>query len=332
MGEGQEILLRFDQAGVLVRTDDERLSGPLREYLSRHLVKQCPAQAELSLKYKKILSPIPTHARPALRYYGLKAFMLNGRTYFTDFRSYLTLEPDGKKAEGFISPETIEESGMHFFTHVFFTIALFELLRHHGVFFLHSAGMVSPEGNSYIFPASAGQGKSTLVVYLLREGYKYLSDDTLFLANGAGKVRVTGFEKLSHLPEEVVERFEELKPFLNAPRLNGKGKKLVDLDLAFPKQRLSRSTGEGAIVFLNKVDAADSALRPLSKLEAFHLLLGQSPFAYVNPALAQSHFDLFSEFLAENRVWALDSGRDWMENPKALTDLLERAVSKGGRS
>jgi hypothetical protein len=328
MDGGSEFYLRFDHAVVKVRIDSHALSGPLKDYLKHHLVKEGPAQAEISLNYKKILSPIPTHARPALRYYSLKAFMDQGRTYFTDFRSYLTLAPDGKTADAFISPETIEESGMHFFTHIFFTISLFELLRHHGVFFLHSAGLISPRGNSYVFPASAGQGKSTLVVYLLREGYKYLSDDTIFLTNGSGKVSITGFEKVSHLPEEVVSRFEELRPFINAPKLDGKGKKLVDLELAYPERRAGESKASGAIIFLNKVDREKSALKPLSKIDAFHLLLGQSPFAYVNPELAQSHFDIFREFLAGNRVWVLESGRDWTENSKVLTGLLEQAVSE----
>ena len=328
MDGGSEFYLRFDHAVVKVRADSQELSGPLKDYLKHHLVKKGPAQAEISLKYKKILSPIPTHARAALRYYGLKAFMDQGRTYFTDFRSYLTLEPDGKKAAAFVSPETIEESGMYFFTHIFFTISLFELLRHHGVFFLHSAGLISPRGKSYVFPASAGQGKSTLAVYLLREGYKYLSDDTIFLTNSTGKVSLTGFEKVSHLPEEVVARFEELKSFKNAPRLESKGKQLVDLELAFPERRVRESKASGAIIFLNKIDGVKSALKPLSKIEAFHLLLGQSPFAYVNPELAQSHFDIFREFLAANRVWVLDSGRDWVENPKVLTNILESALSE----
>lgn len=329
MSKGEDFRLRFGHAGVTVRVDSKELSGPLKSYLNHHIVDDSPSQSLIELHYKKVLSPIPTHARTALRYYSLKAFMDQGRTYFTDFRSYLTLEPDGKKAVAFISPETMEESGMHFFTHIFFTISLYELLRHLGVYFLHSAGLVSPGGRSYVFPASAGQGKSTLVVYLLRQGYKYLSDDTVFLTNCRGRIRISGFEKLSHLPEDVVCRLEELQPFANAPRLGKNGKRLVDLEQAFPGSMLRESNNPGAIIFLNKVDREQSALRPVSKIDAFHLLLGQSPFAYVNPGLAQSHFDIFREFLAENRVWILESGRDWVENPKVLGYLLEQAVREG---
>ena len=42
----------------------------------------------------------------------------------------------------------------------------------------------------------------------------------------------------------------------------------------------------------------------------------------------QAISDIFREFLAGNRVWVLDSGRDWVENPKVLTNILESAVSE----
>jgi len=330
MSKGKELRLRFGDAGIWVRADSDQLVKPLQNYLSRHLVREHSCPARLELHWQKTLSPIPTHAGLVLRYFGLKVFFESGRTYFTDFRSYLTLEPDGKNAVGFISPETLEEGGRHFFTHIFFTIALFEMLRHQGIFFLHAAGLVSPEGKSLVFPASAGQGKSTLALYLIREGFKYLSDDTIFLSRSRGRVFISGFQKLSHLPEEIFSRFPELKLFKNAPRLESKGKRMVDLEKVFPDRRSPGSSAPGALVFLQKTEEGKSRLAPLSKHSAFQLLLDQSPFAYLNPALAQEHLNILRDFVASNSAWALASGSDWTKNPRLLTTLLAAALNGSG--
>jgi len=328
MPESESFCLRFDHASIKVKCSSPELSARLKEYLRLHVRPEEDCHAGLEVHLQKVLSPIPTHARLALRYYGLKIFFHSGRTYFTDFRSYLTLDESGRKAEAYVSPETIEESGMHFLTHIFFTISLFEMLRHQGVFFLHSAALVSPEGKGYVFPASAGQGKSTLAVYLLRRGYKYLSDDTIFLTQNGKSLNILGFEKVSHLSEEVIGRFAELKIFSDAPRLENRGKQLVDLEKAFPGSRVHENRKSGAIIFLNRVANGKSALKPMSRLEAFHQLLGQNPFAYINPGLAQKHLDIFKQFVAQNQVWLLESGKDWIENPNVLQGLMEGAVSE----
>jgi len=316
------------EGSVLVRSESEELLKPLRSYLRHHLSAVDSPRAEVDLRLKKVITPIPSHAPLALRYFGLKVFFLEGRTYFTDFRSYLTLEPDGKRAIGFISPETLVESGVYFFTHIFFCLALFEILRHQGFFFLHSAGLVSPAGKSYIFPASSGQGKSTLSVYLIRQGYKYLSDDTVFLARNAHGVKSLAFEKVSHLPEHLIKRFDELRSFKNAPRLEPRGKKLVELERIYPALKAKEADASGAVIFLNKVDNGRSRLKPLSRAEAIYLLLCQNPFASVNPALAREHLDTFRDLLCANRVWVMDSGSDWISNPSILTRLLESAIKE----
>jgi hypothetical protein len=330
MARDGELRLRFGDGGICVRADSEQLLKPLKNYLHEHLVPEYECPATLQLHLRKTISPIPTHAALVLRYYGLKGFFEAGRTYFTDFRSYLTIQPDGKKALGFISPETLKESGLHFFTHIFFTIALFEMLRHQRIFFLHSAALVSPGGQSLIFPASAGQGKSTLTLYLIREGFGYLSDDTIFLSRAGGRVCMTGFQKLSHLPEEIFDSFTELKSFKNAPRLESRGKKMVSLEKVFPGRRIHENLSTGALFFLQKTKNRPSRLEPLDKIHAFQLLLDQSPFASINPGLAQEHMNILRDCVAANRTWLFKSGSDWLRNPRLLKTILAAALNGGG--
>jgi len=326
MPKREELHLRLAGAGVLIRSESASLLGPLRAYFGSPENVEADYAAEIDLYDKKILSPIPTHSKLALRYFGLKVFFHEGRTYFTDFRSYLTLEPGGGKAAGYISPETLAEGGLHFFTHIFITLALFEMLRHQGVFFLHSAGLVSPEGRSVVFPASSGQGKTTLALYLIRNGYHYLSDDTVFLRRSSGKVQIHGFPKVSHIPEEIFGRLPELAPFKDAPWLD-QCKKIVDLDKVYPGQRTRGNAAPGAIIFLKRTSRDQSELKPMDKLEAFPLLMCQSPFAHINPDLARSHLDIFRDFVAASRVWSLESGTDWIVEPSMLKTIIEAALN-----
>jgi len=318
-------VLKFGKALISVQADSEKLLKPLSHYLRDHLVDSGSVEAEIDLYLKKILSPIPTHARLALRYYAIKVFYLAGTIYFTDFQSYLTLEPGGKKVTGYISPETLEGNEIHFFTDTFFTLVLLEMLRHQGVFSLHSAGLISPEQKAYLFPASGGEGKSTLAIYLIREGYQFISDDIIFLTRDSGKVRVLGFKKLSHISDEAMGQFPELSALKNAPSLDGKGKKIVDLDRVYPGQRAEQITGEYVIIFPKKISNGASRLQPVTQVEGFNLLLSQTPLAFIDPALAQGHFNIIRDLIHSSQLWILESGKDWMDHPAILKDLLAQA-------
>lgn len=65
-------------------------------------------------------------------------------------------------------------------THYLFSLCWFELLKRHGLFNIHAAGLSSGEKGLLITGAS-GAGKSTLTVALVRAGFSLLGDDTLFL-------------------------------------------------------------------------------------------------------------------------------------------------------
>lgn len=73
-----------------------------------------------------------------------------------------------------------------------FTLTLAELLKQHGLYFLH-AGAVQGTGGSLLLPGDSGAGKSTLTAALARSGAPLLGDDSVFLANGAGGLEVRSF-------------------------------------------------------------------------------------------------------------------------------------------
>ena len=320
--------MRFKDARISVECDSNAIYQPLVEYFKHHLTDSLSAQAEIKLQSKKVVNPIPTHSRLELRYFGLKVFGNSEHRYFTDFESYLIMDSDGKKAKGFIVPETLEEMAGLFFPNVFFSHLLFEMLRHLGVFFIHCAGLVSPEGKCYLFPADSEEGKSTIALYLIREGYRYLSDDTVLLSRRDEGLVIFGFERTSHIGEDLIERFEELKPFKKNPGLEaiGKRKKLVELEEVYPGRMVKEVKGPEVIVFPERVEREESRLKSLDKNQALKLVMSQSPFVLLNSPVSRAHLEILGELVRRSKVWVLESGSDWLSEPKILTSLLREAV------
>ncbi|OQY47035.1 MAG: hypothetical protein B6242_05990 [Anaerolineaceae bacterium 4572_78] len=59
--------------------------------------------------------------------------------------------------------------------------ALYQLAYEcHAGLFLHAGGVVK-QGKSIIFPGSSGAGKTTLAIWLLRQGFDYLTDEAVFI-------------------------------------------------------------------------------------------------------------------------------------------------------
>src|SRR5580704_7033401 len=81
-------------------------------------------------------------------------------------------------------------------THPLLTIALVETMKRFGRFPLHAAGLAL-RGRGVLVPGASGAGKSTTSVTLVRAGFDFLSDDTVFLTSSPEGIWVAGF------PDEV---------------------------------------------------------------------------------------------------------------------------------
>jgi hypothetical protein len=82
------------------------------------------------------------------------------------------------------------------------TLQLMERVTYHladrsqgGVLF-HAAGLCK-EGNAIVFPGSSGSGKSSLALWLAAQGYRYLSDELVFVPSGG--LECQGLRRPVHL-------------------------------------------------------------------------------------------------------------------------------------
>lgn len=79
-------------------------------------------------------------------------------------------------------------------------------------YLVHSAVLVK-KGRAVVFPGISKSGKSTITIALLKEGFKYLSDEVA--AIDLKTLRVTGFPRAIVIREKTLPLFPSLKPEIN---------------------------------------------------------------------------------------------------------------------
>jgi len=114
-------------------------------------------------------------------------------------------------------------------SHPFFTISLTELLKREGLFMVHAAGLaVGRKG--LLLAGDSGSGKTTLTLMLVRAGFGFLADDTVFLsASVPGEIsrglRVLAFPDEAGVTEQTAGFFAELQSLPGRPPPGGRNKK-----------------------------------------------------------------------------------------------------------
>jgi hypothetical protein len=98
-----------------------------------------------------------------------------------------------------------------FFWHSFLVMTVAFYLSEQGYTPWHGAGLQDPQGRSWLFGGYSHGGKSTLTIGLLAAGWRYLSDDLLFLANQGEQVNAYGWQGISVLDPILGETYEHLQ-------------------------------------------------------------------------------------------------------------------------
>ncbi len=277
------------------------------------------------------LYPVPLHAARVLRYGPLRSYFINGRTYFTDYFSTMEIDPAGERVVGNISPETLKEFGVNFLVDLMFTLTLFEALRFHGLFYLHSAALVGPDGSGYMISGNAGSGKTSLTMCLIETGFRFLSDDTVFLSLvDDGSVEVRGLAREFHVPADLVKegsRFNHLEALPDYSSF--KKKKTLSPDEWFPEKRLEVMKDPRTLVFptINK----EEGFEVLSSSAGLALLLPQSLSVMFNPLLARDHLEAIKRAVAGSTSFRLANGPSLKGDPEKVRDVFERMRDQSPR-
>lgn len=192
-------------------------------------------------------------------------------------------------------------------SHPLLSVPMMELLKRRGLFGVHAAG-AGLDGRALVLAGTSGSGKSTLSMALVRAGFGFLGDDTLFLDGR----RVLAFPDEIDLTEESVGFFPGIAPRLTA----GWRKRQLRADPG----RIVWESEPAVLVFPRVSGRPRSELRPIDSGEA---LLELAPNVLLTePASSQAHLDALAGLARASRCYRLETGTDLDEAVRLLRELM----------
>jgi hypothetical protein len=203
-------------------------------------------------------------------------------------------------------------------SHALLSIGLVETLKRFGRFPLHAAGL-SRRGQGILVPGTSGAGKSTTSVALVRAGFDFLADDTVFLTSSADGIWVEGFPDEIDVTANTVGMVPELAHLASAPLRPGRDKHSFRVEEVFGVTPLDRCR-PAFLITPQVVGGTGSEVVPLAPSEA---LVGLLPNVLLTePVATQAHLDMLAELVREVRCLTVRVGSDLDAVGRCIADLV----------
>ncbi len=211
-----------------------------------------------------------------------------------------------------------DESALYTAAHRLFPIALGELLRTRGVFYLHAAAVVDALG-AVVIVGDSEAGKSTLAYCALRDGMTLVADDgLLFALDEHGAAHVEPFYRDFNLDRATITT-EDLTRTTPSEPMNSGAPRVRFL----PAQAcLSARARVAALARIERTNGPSQVILQ-SQPELLTELLRQNPFVALTHELASSHLSALGQMLRGARLGLVRSGPDIIAQPGAARRLLQ---------
>lgn len=301
---------QFHGAGVNTAS---RLTIRFHQVVDR---KQSPV--ERSAQAKTLFSGICPLRGSSLRSIWRCDIVQDGNRLLADFpdQALVVIDGDLGLVEGYLfgSDATRED-----FCECLFHFSLTELLKRRGLFSLHAAGL-EYQGQGVIIPGGSGQGKTTLMLALLRSGFRYLSDDSPLVRERSAQVELLPMPMAIEVTRRTVEVFPELRGARSGLLKQGAWKKSFD-----PRDIYQDVAGGPCrpvmMLFPHIVDLPHSCLEPLSKSGALEALMAQ-PRLPQEPEVARREFHALAKLVQQVDSYRVHFGRDILEISSRVKPLV----------
>lgn len=294
----------------------ESILGELRAEPSRQFPDPV---VEITVRARDTAGLPPVAGRIVYQGDGLTIRESENETLVTDDDSWMRVEPAARRCDVVLGASF--ETKPSLVQRNFWAFALAKLLRSVGLFTLHAAGLVSPDGTPILIIARSGSGKSTLAVGLLRAGWRILSDDALVMRETCGGVEALGLRKHLYIDGADAERYRDfsLSP-AQADRAGGARFRLAPGSARF-EQVISAVKPE-VLLFPRIADTPSSTLSRVSRADAMGRLLEASGPQTLDRSGMEPHLRALSRLTQQAVAIDLKSGRDLHSHPEGLEQLL----------
>ena len=208
----------------------------------------------------------------------------------------------------------------------FFLMAFYMMLRKRGQYCLHTNGVVY-ENKPCLIAGNSGSGKSTLSLSLALQGWHFWGDDTIAIRQGKEDM-VTGLAlrcgsacsmKTANIMNEVKALYD------NAPALQD-GKRLLNVE-SLSGFALVPEANPAILIFPTIRDEKHSTIGPMEQTSAMARLIGLSAGILTNRDEVELQMSLLEKLTRQAQAFEMFQGRDVIDEPGRVADLLTRTVT-----
>jgi hypothetical protein len=318
---------------LCIEARDEWSAQMITSFFGRHNFNPLSANRVEALDYTvRISCDKPPRVPPQLETFDIQRGLCH-----TDWQNYYLLI-DESLILVHAPPSKITEVWIGESAHARHPVAIANLMsyamqaamRRVGLYELHAAGVVEPKtGVGTLFIGNSNCGKSTLTVRLVSEGWKYLSDDMLFLSGNNGRVEARGLRRIFSISPDIVEgwKLPRLKDALGGPIPSDPAKRQLDPRVMFPQGFVELSVPTVLIFPLITGDYR-SHVEKLSQSSAMMKLMTNCAWARYDKTVASEYVEVLASLVRQSVSWALHAGRDIIEEPGYAATLLAQHVTE----
>ena len=194
------------------------------------------------------------------------------------------------------------------------------------LFLLHSAGVVMPgQDKTLLIAGESGSGKSTLTLQLAKAGWKFLSDDSVFLITRPQGIETRSLRKCFALTPHTMAAVQlETAPPYATPAA---WKRRISPDQLFPHGQV-KSAFAGSIIFSNITHESESRIVPLEPSHTMQRLMRLSPWACYDRPAAAANLKVFEALARDVAAYDLFAGKDLLGNSDLTASIMSRAYRK----
>jgi hypothetical protein len=264
-------------------------------------------------------------ASATLRFHvdGFSGFDADDFSYLTDGSSLFSTQSGSaighaSLAESFFDQPVRRQAS-------FWAFSLLKTARPLGLYSLHAAALVMPDGRGLLLFGPGGSGKSTLTLGLIRMGWQYLSDDALLLRIISDRLQALALRRDFYLEADAALQNRDL-PF-DDPVCDddGKYKRRVRLEeTSFGTQQIDRYV-PSVLLRTRIVSDRNSVLLPLSHSIALKELLEASGSQLFDRHSMTNQVDVLNKLLGQCATHELRAGQDIYSDAAVLQRLLSEA-------
>ena len=252
---------------------------------------------------------------------GEVAYFGDSDQFYMDFGEHGQVLCEPGTGRVLVSYQVVDETTDWFLSHVCFTVPLAELLKRHGLYMVHAAGL-AVDGKGLLVAGQSGAGKTTLTLTLVRAGFGFLADDTVFLqATPSGQTfRVLAFPDEIDVTAHTASFFAEIAKEIGESPASARHKNPVCATRVYGVSPCWECA-PAVLLFPQASQSPVSVVTPLSKAEAILQLLCN--VVRTDPRSSQAHLDALAALVRDCRCYRLEAGRDFDTLPTLLRTLLE---------